>query len=67
LWEAELKLEANMSEHKYSVGMEEGLTAGFGTGVQMKDGGQLKGFIDKTYLVQPDDKQINKNVPLYKK
>lgn len=67
LWEAELKLEANMSEKKYSIGIEEGLTAGFGTGVQMRDGGQLKAFIDKTYAVQPDDKQINKNVPLYKK
>jgi len=67
LWESELKLEANMSEVKYSAGMEEGLTAGFGTGVLMRDGGQLKAFIDKTYPVQPDDKQINKNVPLYKK
>jgi hypothetical protein len=67
LWESELKLEANMSEAKYSLGIEEGLTAGFGSGVQMKDGGQLKAFIDKTYAVQPDDKQINKNIPLYKK
>jgi Tetratricopeptide repeat len=67
LWESELKLEANMSEVKYSVGMEEGLTAGFGTGVLMREGGQLKAFIDKTFYVQPDAKQINKNVPLYKK
>lgn len=65
LYEAELKLEANLSEVKYSIGIEEGLTAGFGTGVQMKDGGQLKAFIDKTFPVQPDDKQMNKNVPLF--
>jgi tetratricopeptide (TPR) repeat protein len=67
LWESELKLEANMSEVKYSVGIEEGLTAGFGTGVQMRDDGQLKAFIDEMYPVQPDAKQINKNIPLYKK
>jgi len=67
LWESELKLVADMSEVKYSVGVEEGLTAGFGSGVQMKEGGQLKAFIDKTYAVQPDATQINKNVPLYKK
>ena len=67
LWEAEFKLEANMSEVKYSGGIEEGLTAGFGTGVQMRDGGQLKAFIDEMYPVQPDAKQINKNIPLYKK
>ena len=64
---AELKLVADASEVKYSVGVEEGLTAGFGSGVQMKEGGQLKAFIDKTYAVQPDAKQINKSVPLYKK
>lgn len=67
LWEAELKVEANAAENKYSYGHEEGLTVGFGTGVQMRDGGYLKGFIDETYKVQPDASQINKNVPLYKK
>lgn len=67
LWEAELKLEANAGEKKYSLGLEEGLTAGFGTGLVMKKGGQLTQFIDKTYAVQPDANQINKNVPLYKK
>jgi len=63
----ELKLVADASEVKYSVGVEEGLTAGVGSGVQIKEGGQLKAFIDKTYAVQPGAKQINKNVPLYKK
>ena len=67
LWETELKLEANMSEVKYSVGVEEGLTAGFGTGVQMRDGGYLKAYIDDLFPVQPDANQMNKNVPLYKK
>ena len=67
LWESELKIVAGMGEVKYSVGIEEGLTAGFGTGVQMRDGGQLKAFIDEMYPVQPDAKQINKNIPLYKK
>jgi len=33
----------------------------------MKEGGQLKAFIDKTYAVQPGAEQINIYVPLYKK
>ncbi len=68
LWEAELKLEAAMGEVKYSnTIVEEAVTAGLGSGVNMKEGGQLKKFIDETFPVQPDAKQINKNVPLYKK
>jgi tetratricopeptide (TPR) repeat protein len=67
LWEAELKAVAEGGGIKGSVGLEEGLTAGFGSGVQMKENSQLKQAIDKTFPVQPDDKQINKNVPLYKK
>ena len=68
LWEAELKVEASKGGAKYSFGIEEeSLTAGFGSGVQMKEGGYLKGLIDRTYYVQPDAKQMNKNVPLYKK
>src|SRR6185295_3419298 len=63
LWESELKLAADLGKAKYSYGLaEEALTAGFGSGVNMKEGGQLKAFIDKTFPVQPDDKQINKNV-----
>lgn len=67
LWEAELKLVAGIGETKVEVGLEEALTAGFGTGVQMKEGGLLKAIIDRTWYVQPDAKQMNKNVPLYKK
>ncbi len=69
LWEAELKGVIDIGEGavKTSLGLEEGLTAGFGSGVQMKENSQLKQAIDKMYPVQPDDKQINKNVPLYKK
>ena len=68
LWEAEMKLVAGIGEAKVEIGIEEEvLTAGFGSGVQMKEGGALKALIDKTYPVQPDDKQINKNIPLYKK
>ena len=67
LWEAELKGVIEMGAVKESIGLEEGLTAGFGSGVQMKENSQLKQAIDKTYPVQPDDKQQNKNVPLYKK
>ncbi len=67
LWEAELKAVLEVGNIKGSVGLEEGLTAGFGSGLVMKDNSQLKQAIDKTYPVQPDDKQINKNVPLYKK
>ncbi|MEO7924102.1 MAG: hypothetical protein ABIR30_10510 [Chitinophagaceae bacterium] len=67
-WEAEMKLVAGIGEAKVEVGLEEEqLKVGFGTGVQMKEGGALKALIDKTYPVQPDDKQKNKNVPLYKK
>ncbi|HSU29536.1 MAG TPA: tetratricopeptide repeat protein [Chitinophagaceae bacterium] len=67
LWESELKLVADLGKAKYNYGLaEEALTAGFGSGVNMKEGGQLKAFIDKTFPVQPDAKQINKNVPLYK-
>jgi tetratricopeptide (TPR) repeat protein len=66
LWEAELKAVIEGGGIKGSAGLEEGLTAGFGSGVQMKENSQLKQAIDKTYPVQPDDKQINKKVPLYK-
>ena len=67
LWEAELKGVIGMGSVKESIGFEEGLTAGFGSGVQMKENSQLKQAIDKTFPVQPDDSQINKNVPLFKK
>lgn len=67
LWEAELKAVVEGGGIKGSVGFEEGLTAGFGSGVQMKENSQLKQAIDKTFPVQPDDKQINKNIPLYKR
>ncbi len=67
LWEAELKAVIGIGNVKESIGLEEGLTAGFGTGVQMKENSQLKQAIDKTFPVQPDDNQQNKNVPLYKK
>ena len=65
LYEAELKGVIGIGKLKESIGLEEGLTAGFGTGLQMK--GQLKQAIDKTFPVQPDDKQENKKVPLYPK
>ena len=73
LWEAEIKAKigiggGNGSEAvETTIGVEEGLTAGFGSGVQMKEGGPLKYLIDKMYPVQPDAKQINKNILLYKK
>lgn len=67
LWEAELKAVLEGGGVKGSIGLEEGLTAGFGSGVQMKENSQLKQAIDKTFPVQPDDNQQNKNVPLYKK
>ncbi|HWR32413.1 MAG TPA: tetratricopeptide repeat protein [Chitinophagaceae bacterium] len=67
LWEAELKGVIEMGKFKESIGHEEGLTAGFGSGVQLKDNSLLKEAIDRTYPVQPDDKQINKNIPLYRK
>ena len=67
LWEAELKAFAEGGGVKASAGLEEGLTAGFGSGVQMKENSQLKQGIDKMYPVQADDKQIDKRVPLYKK
>ena len=74
LWEAEIKAKFGLGAAtrgadavETSIGVEEGLTAGFGSGVNMKEGGPLKSLIDKMYPVQPDDKQINKNVPLYKK
>ena len=67
LWESELKFVAGIGETKAEVtlGGDE-LKAGFGNGVTMKEGGPLKALIDKTWYVQPDDKQQNKNVPLYK-
>ena len=67
LWEAELKGVIEMGKAKGSIGVEEGVTAGFGSGVQIKENSQLKQAIDKTYPVQPDDGQIDKNIPLYKK
>ncbi len=66
LWEAEIKAVLEGGPVKGSIGLEEGLTAGFGSGVQMKENSQLKQAIDKTFPVQPDDNQQNKNVPLYK-
>lgn len=67
LWETELKAVIGMGSVKESIGLKEGVTAGFGSGVQIEENSQLKQAIDKTYPVQPDDKQENKNVPLYKK
>ena len=67
LWEAKLKAVIEMGAVKESIGLKEGLTAGFGSGVKIKENSQLKQAIDKTYPVQPDDKQIDKKVPLYKK
>jgi hypothetical protein len=74
LWEAEIKAKIGLGAAsegddavETTIGVEEGLTAGFGSGVQMKEGGPLKYLIDKMYPVQPDAKQINKNIPLYKK
>lgn len=66
LWEAELKAGIEMENIKETAGLEEGLTAGFGSGVQIKENSLLKKMIDDKYAVQPDDKQINKNVRLYK-
>ena len=66
MWETELKLQVNVSDVKYGAVYEEALTAGFGTGVQMRDGGQLKALIDNTFPVQPEDNQMDKKVPLYK-
>ena len=68
LWEYGMKGVAAYGEAKVEVGLEEeAVTVGFGSGVNMKEGGPLKALIDQTYYVQPDDKQMNKNVPLYKK
>lgn len=67
LWEAELKAGVDLSGIKSSIGHEEGLTAGFGSGLQLKENSLLKTAIDKMYPVQPDDKQIDKKVPLYRK
>ena len=67
LWEAKLNVVLEGGTAKGSIGFEEGLTAGFGSGVLIKETSQLKQAIDKIYPVQPDDKQENKNVPLYKK
>jgi hypothetical protein len=67
LWEAEMKAVAGIGEVKVEGALaQEGLTVGFGSGVQMKEGGALKELIDKTWYVQPDAKQVNKKVPLYK-
>ncbi len=73
LWEAEIKAKIGLGGGngyepvETTIGVEEGLTAGFGSGIQMKEGGPLKYLIDKTCPVQVADKQINKNIPLYKK
>jgi hypothetical protein len=62
-----MKVVAGIGEVKVEFGLEEEvLTAGFGSGVQMKEGGSLKALIDRTWYVQPNATQINKNVPLYK-
>lgn len=50
-----------------TISDNETVTIGINSGVQMKEGGALKNLIDKTWYVQPDAKQTNKNVPLYKK
>jgi len=49
-----------------SISDNETVTIGYNSGVQMKEGGALKNLIDKTWYVQPDAKQINKNIRLYK-
>ena len=67
LWEAELKAGIDIGGITATIGEEENFTAGFGSGLQAKEGGLLKRGVDALYPVQPDDKQINKNVPLYKK
>ncbi len=67
LWEAEIKAGLDIGGIKATIGEEENFTAGFGSGLQAKEGGLLKRGVDAMYPVQPDDKQINKNVPLYKK
>jgi hypothetical protein len=68
VWEAEMKLLAKKGEAGFEFTLEEDeLKVGFGNGVTMKEGGSLKAVIDQMYPVQPDAKQQNKNVPLYKK
>lgn len=67
LWEAEFKAEIDLGGFKSSVGIEEGLTAGFGSGLQLKENSLLKRQIDRAFPVQPDDPQIDKKVPLYRK
>ena len=67
LWESELKAVIKAGPVKGSIGFEEGVSAGLGSGVVMKENSQLKQAIDKTFPVQPDDKQINKDVKLYPK
>ena len=67
LWEAEIKAGFDIGGIKATLGEEENFTAGFGSGLQAKEGGLLKRTVDALYPVQPDDKQINKAVPLYKK
>ncbi len=50
-----------------TISDNETVTIGYNSGVQMKEGGALKNLIDKTWYVQPNAQQINKNIPLYKK
>ena len=57
LWESELKILGEAGAVKYTYGHEEGLTAGFGSGVQMKEGGYLKKQLTKHFTFNP---MINK-------
>jgi len=50
-----------------SISDNETVIIGVNSGVNIRDGGVFKNMIDKMYPVQPEAKQINKNVPLYKK
>ena len=67
LWEAEFKAGIDLGGFKSTVGIEEGLTAGFGSGLQLKENSLLKRQIERAFPVQPDDPQIDKKVPLYRK
>ena len=67
LWEAELKAGIDIGGITATIGEEENFTAGFGSGLQAKEGGLIKRAVDALYPVQPDDKQTDKRVPLYKK
>ena len=75
LWEAKLMAvigiggdkSKGVDDMQTKRGIEELVKAGFGSGVNVKKGGPLEFLVGKMYPVQPDAKQINKNIPLYKK